>query len=211
MADPISQFQEFVDIDEVLDARPIASPLRMKNCCPIIDGASAAIIVSDSFGTERGLDAPVAITGSGHAEDTIALHDRRELARTRAAEKAASEAYDTAGIAPEDVDVCEVHDCFTIAEILAIESLGFVDRGEGAKATADGETSIGGRIPVNTSGGLVAKGHLVGATGVAQVVEIVNQLRGRHPTQVEGATVGVTHNVGGSGASAVVHVLEGRQ
>jgi len=208
VSNPISQFQEAVSIDEVLEARPIASPLGMKDCCPITDGASAVVLVSSSYAEANGLDAAVTVAGSGQAGDTIALQDRGELARTRAAERAANRAYDDAGVGPGDIDVCEVHDCFTIAEILAIESLGFFDRGEGAAAAVDGETALDGRIPVNTSGGLIAKGHPVGATGAAQIVEITKQLEGRHPNQVDGAEIGLTHNVGGSGASAVVHILE---
>ncbi len=208
VSNPISQFQEEISVTEVLDSRPIAPPLGMYDCCPITDGASAVVLVSSSYAEASGLDAPVTIAGSGQAGDTIALQDRAELARTRAAERAADSAYESAGIDPSDVDVCEVHDCFTIAEILAIEALGFFDRGEGATAAADGETAPEGRIPVNTSGGLIAKGHPVGATGAAQVVEITKQLEGRHPNQIDDAAIGLTHNVGGSGASAVVHVLE---
>ena len=203
---PIAQRRESTTVDSVLDAPIIADPLGLQDCCPITDGASAVVLVNDET-VDAGAP-PVRIAGSAHAGDTIALQDRPTVWRTRAAERAGSMAYDRAGIGPGDVDVCEVHDCFTIAEILAIESLGFVGRGSGAKATADGVTGAGGAVPVNTSGGLLSKGHPVGATGVAQVVEITKQLEGRHPNQVPGATTGLTHNVGGSGASAVVHVLE---
>ena len=208
VSNPISQFQEEVTMEEVLEARPIAAPLGMKDCCPITDGASAVVLASGAYADEHDLEAPVTIAGSGQAGDTIALQDRTELGRTRAAERAASLAYERSGYGPDDVDVCEVHDCFTIAEVLAIESLGFYDRGAGAAAALEGETDVDGRIPVNTSGGLIAKGHPVGATGAAQIVEVTKQLEGRHPNQVDGAEVGLTHNVGGSGASAVVHVLE---
>ncbi len=209
VSNPISQFRESITVEEVLGARTIAPPLGMMDCCPITDGASAVVLVSETYARENGFNPTVTIAGSGQAGDTIALQDREELARTRAAERAAEQAYEDAAIGPEDVDVCEVHDCFTIAEILAIESLGFFERGTGASAAQDGETAIDGHIPVNTSGGLIAKGHPVGATGVAQLVEITKQLEGRHPNQVDDAEIGLTHNVGGSGASAVVHVLEG--
>ena len=208
VSNPISQFQEEVTVEEVLEARPIAPPLGMMDCCPITDGASAVVLVSETHAQERDRSPAVGIAGSGHAGDTIALQDRAELARTTAAERAAEQAYEAAGITPDDVDVSEVHDCFTIAEVLAVESLGFYERGEGASAAANGETAVDGRRPVNTSGGLIAKGHPVGATGAAQIVEIVKQLEGRHPNQVDDAEIGLTHNVGGSGASAVVHVLE---
>ncbi len=208
VSNPISQFQEEVTIEEVLEARPIAPPLGLFDCCPITDGASALIVVSPEFAANHGLSPDVRIAGRGQAGDTLALQDREDMGRTRAAERAAERAYTAAGIVPEDIDVCEVHDCFTIAELLAVESLGLCERGEGATLTTTGETAKEGRIPVNTSGGLIAKGHPVGATGVAQLVEIVKQLEGRHPNQVPDSAIGVTHNVGGSGASAVVHVLE---
>ena len=208
VSNPIAQFQEALTIEEVLDARPLATPLGMKDSCPITDGASALVLVSQSYADGHGLDARVTVAGSGQSGDTLALQDRPELARTRAAERAAARAYDRADKQPADIDVCEVHDCFTIAEILAIEALGFVEHGDGARATREGETGLDGHIPVNTSGGLIAKGHPVGATGVAQLVELTAQLEGRHPNQVPDAKVGLAHNVGGSGASAVVHILE---
>lgn len=209
VTNPVSQRQETIDIEDVIDARPIASPLTLKDCCPITDGASAAVLVSDTYAKAHGLDADVSLVGFGQSSDTLALQDRATLTRTRAAERAADRAYERAGITPDDVDVCEVHDCFTIAEILAVESLGFFERGNGARGARNGETDLDGRIPVNTSGGLLAKGHPVGATGVAQIVEITKQLEGRHPNQVADAAVGLTHTVGGSGASCVVTVLEG--
>ncbi len=206
-SNPLAQRQEETSVEDVLDSPPIATPLNLQDCCPITDGASAAVLVSDSFAEDRGLDAPVSIAGSGQSSDSLALQDRPDLARTRAAERAAADAYEHADIGPDDVDVVELHDCFTIAEILAVEALDFFERGEGARGAVDGETAVGGRIPVNTSGGLLAKGHPVGATGVAQLVELTKQLEGRHPNQVEDATVGLAHTVGGSGASCVVNVL----
>lgn len=204
---PIAQYHQEIDIDDVVDARTIATPLGLYDACPITDGASAAVIVSEEFAKENDIDAEVTVEASGHSSDAIALQDRATISRTPAAEIAADQAYEQAGIEPDDVDVCEVHDCFTIAEIIAIESLGFYERGEGAKGAREGETHVDGRIPVNTSGGLKAKGHPVGATGVAQVVDITKQLEGRHPNQVEDAEVGLTHNAGGSVASAAVHIF----
>lgn len=209
VTNPISQRQKELEIEDVLESPPVATPLKLRDCCPITDGASAAVLVSKRYADDNGLDAPVSLIGSGQSGDTLALQSRPDLTRTRAAERAAEQAYDRAGISAADVDVCEVHDCFTIAELLAVESLGFFERGEGVRGAVDGETAPDGRIPVNTSGGLLAKGHPVGATGVAQIVEITKQLEGRHPNQVDGATVGVTHTVGGSGASCVVNVLQG--
>jgi len=209
VSNPLAQFHRPVDADDVLDARPIATPLGLLDCCPISDGASALALVSDDYARERGLDAPITIAGSGQSGDALALQDRPALHRIPAAERAADEAYENADVDADAVDVAEVHDCFTIAEILAIEALGFYERGDGVRGAATGETAVDGRIPVNPSGGLLAKGHPVGATGVGQLVELAKQLDGSHPNQVADARVGVAHNVGGSGASAVVHVLRG--
>ena len=207
VSNPLAQRQEETDVETVLDSPPIATPLNLQDCCPITDGASAAVMVSESYAQANDLDATVSFAGSGQASDSLALQDRADLARTRAAERAAGMAYDRAGIGPEDVDVVELHDCFTIAEILAVEALGFFERGEGARGAIEGETAVDGRIPVNTSGGLLAKGHPVGATGVAQLVELTKQLEGRHPNQIEEPRIGLAHTVGGSGASCVVNVL----
>ena len=206
---PVAQYHEELSVEDVLESRPIATPLGLLDCCPISDGASAAVLVSDEHAREAGIDAPVSVLGSGQSSDSIALQDRPELSRTVAAERAAERAYDDAGLGPGDVDVCEVHDCFTIAELLAVEALGLFERGEGWRGAVEGETALDGRIPVNPSGGLLSKGHPVGVTGVGQVVETTKQLEGRHPNQVADAAVGLTHNVGGSGASTVVHILGG--
>jgi acetyl-CoA acetyltransferase len=142
--------------------------------------------------------------------DNLALQDRPAIAQTKAAEKAADVAYDEAGVGPEDVDLAEVHDCFTIAEVLALEGLGLFEPGEAISAAREGITSADGDLPVNLSGGLKAKGHPVGATGASQVVEMAQLLEGTHPNSdaVPDATVGVTHNAGGTVASVSVHVLE---
>jgi acetyl-CoA C-acetyltransferase len=150
----------------------------------------------------------VYIIGSGQASDTLALHDRRSLTTLDATVKAAQVAYKQAGITVNDIDLAEVHDCFTIAEIVATEDLGFCKKGEGGKLLDEGATELTGRIPVNTSGGLKAVGHPVGATGVKQAIEIVLQLRGEaDKRQIKDAKIGLTHNVGGSGATAVVHIF----
>jgi len=206
-----AQYQQRIDLDDVLEAPMISSPLGLYDSCPISDGASAAILVSEDYAEAEGLDAPVAITGTGQAGDNLALQDRSHLARTPAAETAAEEAYEDAGRSPDEIEVAEVHDCFTIAEVLAIESLGFYEHGEGIGAARRGETTFDGSLPINLSGGLKAKGHPVGATGAAQIAEITKLLRGDHVNSdaVEDASVGLTHNAGGTVASAVVHVLEG--
>jgi acetyl-CoA acetyltransferase len=204
-----AQFQRAISVEEALDAPMVADPLGLYDACPITDGASAVVLVSDEYADEQGLDAPVAITGTGQGGDKMALQDREYLARTPAAERAAEEAYDDAGVEPGDVAAAEVHDCFTIAEVLALEALDFYAPGEAIGAAARGETTRDGDRPVNLSGGLKAKGHPVGATGTSQVVEMTRVLRGDHPNRdaVDG-DVGVTHNAGGTVASTTVHVLK---
>jgi acetyl-CoA C-acetyltransferase len=210
MTNEYAQFHREITVDDVLESPVIADPLRLYDACPITDGASAVVLVSGDYADEHGIDAPVRLTGSGQGGDKAALQDREHLAQTPAATKAADWAYSDAGITPEDVDVAEVHDCFTIAEVMALESLGFYEPGEGIGAAARGETTRDGDLPVNLSGGLKAKGHPVGATGTAQIVEMTKLLRGDHANSdaVPDARVGVTHNAGGTVASAVVHVLE---
>ncbi len=205
-----AQFQKEISVEQALDAPMIAEPLGLFDACPITDGASAAILVSDEFAEEHGLDAPVSITGTGQGGDRMALQGRDHLARSPAAEEAAEEAYAEAGIGGNDVDVAEVHDCFTIAEVLALEALDFYAPGEGIGAARRGETTRDGDRPINLSGGLKAKGHPVGATGTSQLVEMARILRGDHPNSdaVPDAKVGVAHNAGGTVASATVHVLE---
>jgi acetyl-CoA C-acetyltransferase len=152
-------------------------------------------------------DMPVDIIGSGQAGDTIGLHERKSLTSLAAAKVAAKKAYEMAQVSPEEIDVAEVHDCFTIAELIAYEDLAFCKPGQGGSMIEKGETKLGGRVPVNTSGGLKAKGHPVGATGTAQAYEIYLQLTGQaDKRQVKDAEIGLTHNVGGSGATATVHV-----
>jgi len=205
-----AQYQQRIDVDDVLEAPMVSAPLGLYDSCPISDGASALVLASDEYAAEHGLDAPVAVTGTGQGGDNLALHDREHLSRSPAADEAAAEAYDDAGVGPEDVGVAEVHDCFTIAEVLALESLGFYEPGEGIGAARRGETTHDGDLPVNLSGGLKAKGHPVGATGAAQIAELTQLLRGDHVNSdaVADAEVGLAHNAGGTVASAFVHVVE---
>jgi acetyl-CoA acetyltransferase len=207
---PLAQYQSEISVEKVLDAPPVALPLGLFDSSPITDGGAAAVLVSDEYAAEHDLDTPVQISGTGQGTDNLALAERDSLVWTQATRDAADEAYDDAGIATDDVDFVEVHDCFTIAEVLALESLGFYEEGEGITAARDGETTADGDLPVNLSGGLKAKGHPVGATGAAQISEMTKLLRGDHVMSdaVEDASVGLTHNAGGTVASAVVHVLE---
>ncbi|MCD6317773.1 thiolase domain-containing protein [Candidatus Aerophobetes bacterium] len=205
---PHAQFPFEITIEQVLNSTLVADPLRLLDCSPITDGAAAVIVCPAEMAKEY-TDKPIKIIGVGHATDTIALHGRNDITTLKATVEAGKRAYTMAGIKPEDIDLAEVHDCFTIAEICAMEDLGFAKKGEGGKAVEEGLTEIDGKIPINPSGGLKSKGHPVGATGIAQVVEVVTQLRGKAgERQVKDAKIGLTHNLGGSGGSVIVHILE---
>jgi acetyl-CoA C-acetyltransferase len=208
----LAQFQRAITVEDVLGARTVSSPFGLYDCSPISDGAAAAVLVSDAYAADHGLETDVSIVGTGQGTDSLALQARGSLTRTVAAERAAEAAYADAGIGPGDVDVAEVHDCFTLAEVLALEALGFYEPGEAIGAARGGETTADGELPVNLSGGLKAKGHPVGATGAAQISELTKLLRGDHVNSdavPDGpGTLGITHNAGGTVASAVVHVLE---
>jgi len=205
-----AQFQKEISTTDVLEAPIVADPLGLYDACPITDGASACVLVSEAYAEHHDLNASVAITGTGQGTDSLALQHRESLTRTPATTRAATVAYDDAGVTPADVDLLEVHDCFTIAEIMALEGLGLYDHGAAVDAARSGETTRDGDLPVNLSGGLKAKGHPVGATGVSQVVELTKLLRGDHVNSaaVPDASVAVAHNAGGTVASATVHVLE---
>ena len=200
---PKAQFQKEITLAQVMASAKVADPLKVYDCCPFSDGAAAVVIAAGDVA--RRTRKPVWVLGSGQAGDAMCLHDKTDLSRALATERAAQAAYRQAGIGPADVDVVELHDCFTIAEILATEGLGLFEPGTGGPAAEKGETSLGGRVPVNTSGGLKAKGHPIGATGAAQIVEIATQLRGEAgPRQVDGARIGLTHTLGGNTASVLV-------
>jgi acetyl-CoA C-acetyltransferase len=204
-----AQYAFEISIEDVLGSVMVADPLRILDCSPITDGAAALVLCPLEMARQRSRSPVVKMSASAQASGAIALHSRADMAWLDATAVAAGKAYKMAGKTPAEIDVAEVHDCFSIAEILAIEALSFVEKGKGAQAAGSGMTALGGRIPVNTSGGLKSKGHPVGATGVAQVIEITRQLRGTAGTrQVKGARVGLTQNMGGTGGSAVVHILE---
>lgn len=205
---PRAQFRREVTLDDVMGSSVVAEPLRLLHCSPVSDGA-AAVLLCPLADAERYTDRPVKIIGSGLATSSMALADRAHIADLDAVERSAQRAYKMAGVGPSDIQVVELHDCFTIAEICCVEALGLVQRGKGGGAARSGCTALGGKIPVNTSGGLKAKGHPVGATGIAQVIEVFEQLRGEAgERQVEGAGIGMAQNMGGSGASSVVHIFE---
>ena len=203
---PKAQMQKEITLETVLSSRTVAWPLKLYDCSLITDGASCLILTRPEI-AGRYTETPIQIVGSGQASDTIGLYERASFTSLEAAKIAAKEAYEMAETKPTDINVAEVHDCFTIAEIIAYEDLGFCRPGDGGKLAENGETKLGGRIPVNTSGGLKAKGHPVGATGTGQAYEIYLQLTGRAgKRQVKDAQIGMTHNVGGSGATATVHI-----
>jgi acetyl-CoA C-acetyltransferase len=205
---PYAQFKNPISLETIINAPMVAYPLGMLDCSPVSDGA-AAVILCAADKAKKYTDKAVKIIGSGQASDTLSLHGRRDICTFDSTVHAAKKAYKQANLQPKDIDVAEVHDCFTIAEILAVEDLGFVKKGDGGKATEDKITTLDGDIPVNTGGGLKAKGHPVGATGVAQIAEITMQLRGEaDKRQIKNAQVGLAHNIGGSGASCVIHILE---
>jgi acetyl-CoA C-acetyltransferase len=203
---PNAQFQKEISLSTVINSSLVADPLRLFDCSPITDGA-AAVIVAPLEQARKYTDTPVAVLGSGQASDTISLHDRRDICTLDATLVAGERAFRTARLERSDIDMLEVHDCFTIAELLAIEDLGFCRKGEAGRLTEEGVTALDGSLPVNPSGGLKACGHPVGATGVKQVYEIVSQLRGEAGARQVDGEVGLTQNVGGTGATVVCHIL----
>lgn len=207
--DPYAHFRNEITRDQVLNSPMVCEPLRLLDCCPQTDGAAATLLVNAERAGEF-TDAPVYVAGFGVATDHPYLHEKSSFTGLQATTVAAERAYEMAGLAPADIDMAEVHDCFTITEILDIEDLGFVEKGKGGFASLEGETALDGRIPVNTSGGLLAKGHPIGATGVAQLTECWWQLRGEaNERQVETRHGNaLQHNVGGRGSGvSVVTIL----
>ncbi len=206
---PDAQYRRPISLEVVKNSMMIADPLRILDCSPVTDGAACAILCPLDRAKEF-TDKPVKIIGSGAATDSIALHSREEITSLKSVRLSAERAYKMADKGPKDIDLAEVHDCFTIAELVITEELGFVEKGKGGRLVESGKTALDGDIPVNTSGGLKAKGHPVGATGIAQIAELVRQLRGdAGDRQVNNnPTVGLAQNMGGSGASSVTHILE---
>ncbi len=204
---PNAQYPRETSKEFVMSMPTVSDPLGMFDCAPLSDGASAVVLCpaerADEFAGE-----PVEIIGIGEGGDTMAVHEREDIGTLKATQRAAERAYERAEVEPEDIDFAEVHDNYSITEIMAIEDLGFFEKGEGGPATEEGRTSLNSNISINTSGGLKAKGRPVGAVGISQVVEAVTQLReNAGERQVEDPEYGLTHNMGGTGASAVVHIL----
>lgn len=204
---PNAQYRRELSLEAVLNAPWVAEPLGMLDCAPLSDGAAAVVLCPLDM-AKKFTDTPILIAGLGIASDTIALHDRRELTTMDATVLAGKKALHMARLTPKEVQLAEIHDNYTITEIVSIEDLRFVKKGEGGPATEEGLTELNSKISINPSGGLKARGQPVGATGIAQAVEVVRQLRGEAGgRQVSGAEVGLTHVLGGTGATAVVHVF----
>ena len=206
---PDAHIQKEVSFEKAAGGFMVADPLTLYDCCPTSDGASCVVLVADHL-AHKFTDTPVWVKGAGAASDHLALHDRPSITQLKATQTAASRAYGMAGLTPRQIDLAEVHDCFTIAEVLATEDLGFAQRGEGGRFARAGEGRINeGTTTVNSSGGLKSKGHPLGATGTGQVVEVFKQLRNQVEAkrQVRDAETAITHNVGGSGATCSVHVF----
>jgi acetyl-CoA C-acetyltransferase len=203
---PNAMFQKEITAEKALGSRMVATPLSLYDCCANADGAACMIVTNEE--NAKKTDTPVWMAGLGSATAPMSVLRREKLSEIPSAIEAARNAYQMAGIEPKDVDVADVHDCFTIAEILAYEDLGFSEKGGGGKMIEEGETYIGGRIPVNVDGGLKSKGHPVGATGVSMAVEAVKQLRGEAgERQVDGAEIALMHNVGGIGQYCFVNIF----
>ena len=204
-----AHLQKKITIDEVLKSPIVADPLKLYDSCPFSDGAAATIIASEDFMNKNNLQKRVSIKGSGRSGGEGSLHTRKNINSLESTVRASREALKQAGIDIKKIDFAEVHDCFTIAEIIAMEDIGIFEKGEASKAALEGRTSINGEIPINPSGGLKSKGHPVGATGVGQIVEVYEQLtESSTQRQVKNANIGLTHNVGATGGSCAVHIFE---
>jgi len=208
MLNPKAHVKRRITVDEVLKSPVVASPLKLYDCCPFSDGASALILCSEDFA--KSVSRPyVEIIGSGRGASPAAIQGREDITTIPSTVNAAKQAYKMAGVTPKDIDFAEVHDCFTIAEIIDTEDLGFFEKGKAASFTREGETKLTGRIPINPSGGLKSKGHPIGATGIGQVVEVYEQFTGKAGQRtVKDAEIALTHNFGATGASAAVHIFK---
>lgn len=205
---PDSQLKKIVTKEQIENGVKVADPFTVFDCSLVSDGSVFVVVCATEKAKELTTNKPIEIIGMGHAGDNLAIANRQSITSFIATKEAAKQAYAMAGLTPADIDLAEVHDCFTITEIIDCEDLGFFKKGEGAKAILEGKTENGGQIPVNVSGGLKAKGHPIGATGLSQIYEVVTQLRGdAGERQVKNAKVGLTHNIGGAASTCVVTIL----
>lgn len=208
MHNPYARLHDRITLDAYKKARMVAAPINLLDASPTGDGAAAVYLVSaDSLLASH--QPRIVIAGSASATDNIAVHDRKDPLWLRAAEKSAQAAYRQAGVTPQDIDFFELHDAFSIMAALSLEACGFAERGQGPRLALEGAIFPGGKLPITTRGGLKARGHPVGATGVYQIVETVQQLRGEAGvTQVKDARIGMAQNIGGSGATILTHILK---
>lgn len=206
LRNPLAQMGATLTNEQIAASPNICDPLQLYDCCPTSDGAAAVVLVAKSASAEL-KNTLVDVLATVQTRGSARISGHPDLCSFEATVQAAHLAYQHACVSPADIDVVELHDCFSIAEIIDSEDLGLVPRGLGAVWAAEGRTSIGGDVAINTSGGLLSKGHPVGATGVGQVFEIVRQLRGQHPNQVDEARIGMTHNLGGTGVACTVSIL----
>jgi len=208
---PLAHFQKKITVDEVLSSMVISYPLKLYDCCPMTDGSAAIILASEEKTKELGIDTPIWVTGIGYSSGTANLSRRKNYVGLETSVLASKRAFKAAHVTPDQVDVAEVHDCFTIAEIMAYEDVGFCKKGEGAKLIREGQTEIGGKIPVNIDGGLKAKGHPIGTTGCSMIYELTKQLREETIQKSRQAPlknyIGLAHNVGGTGHYCYVTIL----
>ena len=208
LLNPKAHLRKKITVDDVMKSAVVASPLKLYDCCPFSDGASSVILCNESFAKEHNKDY-IQVIGSGRGGSSAALQGRKHLTTIPSTKIAAEAAYKMAGVTPKDIDFAEVHDCFTIAEIIDTEDLGFFEKGQGVQAVREGQTKRNGQIPINPSGGLKSKGHPIGATGVGQVVEVYDQLTGKAGERtVKDAKIGLTQNFGATGASCAVHIFQ---
>ncbi|MFZ0532476.1 MAG: thiolase domain-containing protein [Anaerolineales bacterium] len=208
MHNPYARLHEAITEKDYINARMVAEPINLLDASPTGDGAAAVLLVpADTIAyQDRRI---IKIIGSASATDSLAIHSRNDPLWLSAAEKSARKAFDQAGVGPDDIDFFELHDAFSIMSVLSLEACGFAERGQGPRLGLEGDITINGRIPITTRGGLKARGHPVGATGMYQIVEAVQQLRGEAaPTQVDGSRIGLTQNIGGSGATIITHILK---
>lgn len=205
---PDAHKQRKIDLERIIKAPMVSSPFGLHDVSLVTDAAAALVVTTAEKAKEYGADA-IEIAGSGHGAESFTMALKKSATGFTSTQMAAKEAYERAGVSAQDIDVVECHDCFTVTEIINVEDLGFVEKGKGGPFTEEGNTRLGGKIPVNTSGGLKAKGHPIGATGVGQLVEVSRQLRGvQGERQVKGAEIGLTHVLGGPGSVSTVHVLK---
>ena len=208
LLNPKAHLRKKITVDDVMKSDVVASPLKLYDCCPFSDGASSVILCNESFAKEHNKDY-IQVIGSGRGGSPAALQDREHMTTIPSTKIAAEAAYKMAGITPKDIDFAEVHDCFTIAEIIDTEDLGFFEKGQGVQAVREGQTKRNGQIPINPSGGLKSKGHPIGATGVGQIVEVYDQLTGKAGKRtIKDAKIGLTQNFGATGASCAVHIFQ---